>query len=75
MHGVVSFMVGDLKFGFIVLSTETFLGLYLRVLVTLLVTVEVALLEAATHQIPQLLWKRSVSVSLLTYSHLVFHHK
>lgn len=75
MHGVVSFMVGDLKFSFIVLSTETFLGLYLRVLVTLLVTVEVALLEAATHQIPQLLWKRSVSVSLLTYSHLVFHHK
>lgn len=75
MHGVVSFMVGDLKFSFIVLSTETFLGLYLRVLVTLLVTVEVALLEAATHQIPQLLWKTSVSVSLLTYSHLVFHHK
>lgn len=76
MHGVVSFIVGDLKFSFIVLSTETFLGLYLQVLVTLLVIVEVTLLEAATHLIPQLLWKRSVSLSLLIYySHLIFHQK
>lgn len=51
-------MEDDLKFSSVVLLKDASQKFYLQVLEALQVTVKVMLLEAVTHRIPLMLWRR-----------------